>query len=146
MKIKVSISRPYGSIEVEGESVNEIIEQLKRIPEQVDAIDSLIFKRSSEKAFAKVVAFSEKGDPMLDSKLNLTVFETISLLLYALKRPTSSREICRLLELNNRFAPSYASRLTDLKARGYVVKMGKEYRLTDEGKRFAESILARFEP
>ena len=42
MKVKVSISRPYGSIEVEGESLNEIIKELKQIPERIDVIDGLV--------------------------------------------------------------------------------------------------------
>ena len=42
MKIKVSISRPYGSIEVEGESLSEVAEELRRIAEQIDAVNGLV--------------------------------------------------------------------------------------------------------
>ena len=50
MKIKVSISRPYGSIELESESLNEIIEALKQIAEQIDAVDGLVCRPLSKRS------------------------------------------------------------------------------------------------
>ena len=42
MKVRVIVSRPYGSIEVEGETLDEMVEGLETFPEWLAVIDKFI--------------------------------------------------------------------------------------------------------
>ena len=42
MKVRVTIRRPYGDIEVEGESLDEVVEGLQTFPEWLAVIDRLV--------------------------------------------------------------------------------------------------------
>ncbi|RJS68164.1 hypothetical protein CW680_00155 [Candidatus Bathyarchaeota archaeon] len=48
MKVRVVVKRPFGNIELEGESLDEIVEGLQSFPEWLDVIDALHPKRKPQ--------------------------------------------------------------------------------------------------
>lgn len=147
MKIKINIQRPYGNIEIEGESLDEIVEHLKSMPEWLDMIDTAIRSpeiSTSRVALTGLVEYTKDGPQLAVPRERLTDKESITLLLYASDpNPVEYRQLAKLLSLSGRLSAGYPARLSELRSEGYVVKEGESYRLTASGRRFVEELVAK---
>lgn len=146
MRIKITIQRPYGNIEIEGESLDEIVEHLKSMPEWLDVIDTAIkpTEISTKITLKGIVEETKEGPVLTVPKEKLTVKEAIALLLYAHAPDTVEyRQLAKLLGLSGRLAPGYPARLSELRSEGYVIKEGESYRLTATGRGFVENVITR---
>ena len=151
MKIRIVVKRPFGNIELEGESLDEIIEGLKEFPEWLDIIDKLILKAEPqgtptvmEEMLSGLVVFSEEGPLIVLSREELSDKEAIGLLLYAMSSEAlEPKKVGKLLELSGRPSTGFGARLSEMKREGLVVKENGSYRLSLIGKRWVEDLIKR---
>ena len=150
MKIRITLHRSYGDIEIEGETFEEVIENLKGFPEWLEVIDSMIAATSSvsEKEILKGIIQNTPDGPLITvSREKLTDREAVGLLLYAMEpNGLKPKELSRLLNLSGFLSVGFASRLSELKREGLAYKEGEVYRLTVSGKKWIEKLISSFKP
>jgi hypothetical protein len=152
MKIKVVIDRTYGHIELEGDSVDEIVEKLKGIPEFLTIIDEVILKpgfasspqKEKEEELAGIIEYTYDGPQVILPLDKLTDREAIGLILYS-SDPTTlkPKDLSRLLNLSGKLSRGFAARLSEMKREGYIVREGDAYRLSASGKQWVEKLIKR---
>jgi len=150
LKVKLSIKRSYGDIVIEGEGFEEIINNLKSIPEWLDIVDGLILRAgapSSHKDLLKGLAeYTAEGIVLTIPREKLSDKESICLLLYAHEpNPLQPKEVARLLTLSGRLSAGFGARLSELRNEGLVVKEGNSYRLSALGRTFVEDMVSRLQ-
>lgn len=145
MKIRIVIERPFGRIEVEGETLDEIIEHLKTVPEWLNIIDETLMApelATPKSALTGLIEFTAEGPVLVAPKEKLTDKESLSLLLYASDpNPVEYKELGKLLSLSGRLSPGYPARLSELRGEGFVIREGDSYRLTVSGKKWIEELI-----
>jgi len=145
MKVRVTIRRPYGDIEVEGESLDEVVEGLQTFPEWLAVIDRLVPNVEEEETrmtgLEGIVETTPEGPQLTVAKDRISNKEAISLLLYAKDpEPLEPREIGRLLNLSGHGSSGFGSRLSEMKREGTLLREGEGYRLSATGRRFVEEL------
>lgn len=148
MKVKLSIRRPYGEILLEGDTLEDLVNHLKSVPEWLSIVDGLIRKTetpTSKKDFLQgIVEFTSDGIAIAVPKDRLSDKEAICLLLYANDpSPMQPREIARLLTISGRLSAGFGARVSELRNEALILKEGTAYRLTATGKQWTESLLER---
>jgi hypothetical protein len=148
MKVKVTVRRPYGDIEVEGESLDEVVEGLQTFPEWLAVIDGLVPSLEGEKAATTalegVVETTPEGPQLTVAKDRISNKEAIGLLLYAKDpEPLEPREIGRLLNLSGHGSSGFGSRLSEMRREGTLLKEGEGYRLSATGRRLVEELAGK---
>jgi hypothetical protein len=147
VKVKIVIDRPYGRIEIEGDSLDEVIDNLRSMPEWLDMIDTAIRPVEvtiPKTALAGLIEFTKEGPTLIVPREKLTIKESVILLLYASDpNLVEYRRLARLLSLSGRLSPGYPARLSELRSEGYIIREGDGYRLTSRGRKFAEDIITR---
>ena len=150
MKIRVVIKRPFGNIELEGESLDEIIEGLEAFPEWLDVIDKLVLGStpeetpSTEDTLSKIIEYSNEGPLILLSRDRVSDKEAIGLILYASEpRLLEPKQIGRLLELSGRPSSGFGARLSEMRREGLVVRENGTYRLSVIGRKWVEELIKR---
>lgn len=151
LKVRITLHRSYGNIEIEGESFDELIENLKGFPEWLEVIDGMIVASSSgisEKEILKGIVENTPDGPLITvSREKLTDREAVGLLLYATEpNGLKPKELSRLLNLSGFLSVGFASRLSELKREGLAYKEGEAYRLTVSGKKWIEKLISSFKP
>ncbi|MBS7655063.1 hypothetical protein KEJ50_00950 [Candidatus Bathyarchaeota archaeon] len=149
MKVRITLHRSYGNIEIEGENFDELIENLKGFPEWLEVIDGMIVASSSgisEKEVLKGIVENTPDGPLITvSREKLTDREAVGLLLYATEpNGLKPKELSRLLNLSGFLSVGFASRLSELKREGLAYKEGEAYRLTVSGKKWIEKLISSF--
>ncbi len=146
MKIRVIVKRPYGDVEVEGESLDEVVEGLETFPDWLVVIDKLVtgLETADKGPLFGLVEFSSEGPLITVPKERVSDRESIGLLLYA-KDPEAlePKELGRLLNLSGRPSAGFGSRLSEMRREGHAVKEGNAYRLSVAGKRWIEEVVSR---
>ncbi len=145
MKVRVTVRRPYGDIEVEGESLDEVVEGLQSFPEWLAVIDRLVPSLEEERAgmivLEGVVDTTPEGPQLTVAKDRISNKEAISLLLYAKDpEPLEPREIGRLLSLSGHGSSGFGSRLSEMRREGTLLREGDGYRLSATGRRAVEEL------
>ena len=151
MKVKLSIKRSYGDIVIEGEGFEEIINNLKSIPEWLNIVDGLILRAgapTSHKDLLKgLIEYTTEGTVLTYPKEKLSDKEAICLILYANEpNPLQPREVARLLTMSGRLSAGFGARLSELRNEGLVVKEGNSYRLSATGRTTVEDIMTKLQP
>ena len=147
MKAKVVVSRPYGSIEVEGESLDEVVEGLETFPEWLAVIDKFIsiteIKQSKEEnPLEGIIEPSSEGPQLVISKDRVSTKEAIALLLYAQDSTTlEPKQIGRLLDLSGHTSPGFGSRVSEMRREGLILREGQGYRISATGKKTVEDLI-----
>jgi len=146
LKVKVAIKRSYGDVIVEGDSFDEVTENMKSLPQWLDVLDSLILRSESslnKKDLLKgVVENTVDGVVVTIPKERLRDKEAICLILYANEpNPLQPKDIARLLTISGRLSAGFGARLSELRNEGLILKDGASYRLTASGKSMVEDIL-----
>jgi hypothetical protein len=148
MKVRVRVHRPYGDIEFEGDTLDDVVQSLETFPEWSAVIDRLIpstsEKEETEGALKGVVESTAEGPQLIVAKDRVSNKEAISILLYA-KDPTpmEPREIGRLLNLSGHGSPGFGSRLSEMRREGVLLREGVGYRLSGSGKRMVEELVEK---
>lgn len=148
MKYRIVVERPFGRIELEAESLEEILEQLRSFPEWMTVIDQSIIERAlapePKEELRGIVEFTVDGPAIIVPPAKLTAKESIGLLLYASgPEGLESRGISRLLSLSGVVMAGYAARMSEMKREGLLVKEGDRYRLSVRGRSWVEDIISR---
>ena len=148
MKVRVIVKRSYGNVEVEGESLDEVVEGLETFPEWLAVIDKLISipegEAAEEKSLTGVIETTSDGPQLTVSKELISSKEAISLLLYAQDpNAVEPRKIGRLLDLSGHGSTGFGSRLSEMRREGAVLKEGEGYRLSVSGKKAVEELVKR---
>ncbi|HID17491.1 TPA: hypothetical protein EYP26_04265 [Candidatus Bathyarchaeota archaeon] len=151
MKIRIVLHRSYGDIEIEGESFDEVVENLKGFPEWLEVIDSMIAASAagvSEKEILQGIVQNTPDGPLITvPREKLTDREAVGLLIYAMEpNGLKPKELSRLLHLSGFLSVGFASRLSELKREGLAYKDGDSYRLTVAGKKWVEKLISSFKP
>jgi len=150
MKVRVVIRRPFGNIEIEGDSIDEIVEGLQSFPEWLDVIDRLILtatpqeEMTSEDRLSGIVTMSKDGPLVTLPRERISDKEAIGLILYAGEpRSFEPREIGKLLERSGRPSVGFGARLSEMRREGLIIRENGTYRLSVIGKRWIENVLDR---
>ena len=148
MKVRVIVTRPYGNIQVEGESLDEVVEGLETFPEWLAVIDRLIsipeVPTTEENPLEGIIELTSEGSQLVISKDKVNTKEAISLLLYAQDpTPIEPKQIGRLLNLSGHSSPGFGSRLSEMRREGIIVREGQGYRISTVGKKTVEDLIKR---
>ena len=147
MKVRVIVKRSYGNVEVEGESLDEVVEGLESFPEWLAVIDNLISipeEAEEEKNLLGIIEITTDGPQLTVSKDRVNTKEAISLLLYAQDPNTvEPRKIGRLLNLSGHGSTGFGSRLSEMRREGSILKEGEGYRLSGAGKKSVEDLIKK---
>jgi phosphoglycerate-specific signal transduction histidine kinase len=138
-RLNVTIDTKYGKITVSGESPNEILESLDLLTEdfldQVNTRLSLLKLKETKDKLDNIVHITPNG-PVIVSRSELNHYESIGLVLYAMKnQEATSKKLREQLEASGKEI-IVAARLNEMRKRGHVYKpnnKGSEYRLTSKG-------------
>jgi len=149
MKVRVVVKRPFGNIELEGESLDEIVEGLQSFPEWLDVIDRLVLSAtpqeeasSVEELLRGVVVTSKEGPLVTLPREKISDKEAIGLILYAGEpKAFEPKEVRRLLELSGRPSSGFGARLSEMRREGLVIKEDGAYRLSIIGRRWVEDLV-----
>jgi len=127
MKVRVVVSRSYGNIEIEGDSLDEVVESLETFPEWLTVIDDLIAipegsLGEEENLLEGIIESTSEGPQLIVPKENVSTKEAISLLLYAQDpTPIEPRFVGRLLSLSGHSSAGYGSRLSEMRREGTIL-------------------------
>ena len=149
MKVRVIVSRPYGNIEIEGESLDELVEGLETFPEWLAVIDKLIAipevpTSEEENPLEGIIEPTSEGPQLIISKDRISSKEAIGLLLYAQDpTPVEPKQVGRLLNLSGHTSAGFGSRLTEMRREGTILREGQGYRISAAGKKAVEDLIQR---
>lgn len=149
LKIRVVVKRPFGNIEIEGESFDEIVSSLETFPEWLATIDDLVtgpemVPSETKMMLSGLIEYSQDGALIIVPKDELTNKEAIGLLLYAHDPNTvEPKEVSRLLSLSGRPATGFGSRLSEMRREGLALRDEGGYRLTVLGKKWIDELISR---
>ncbi len=138
-KLNINIETKYGSITVSGDTQKEIIETLDLLTEgfmdQIkERLDILELKETEDKLH-NIVHITPNG-PVIVARDNLNHYESIGLILYAMKnQEATSKKLRERLQASGKEI-IVAARLNEMRKRGHIFKpsaKGSEYRLTSKG-------------
>ena len=143
------MNRPYGNIELEGESLDEVVEGLETFPEWLAVIDRLIaipevLSSAEENPLEELIELTSEGPQLIVSKNKVSTKEAISLLLYAQDQtPIEPKQIGRLLNLSGHGSTGFGSRLSEMRREGLIIREGQGYRTSSAGKRTIEDLIKK---
>jgi len=149
MKVRVIVGRPYGNIEIEGESLDELVEGLETFPEWLAVIDKLIAipevpPSEEENPLEGIIEPTSEGPQLIVPKEKVSSKEAISLLLYAQDpTPIEPKQIGRLLNLSGHSSAGFGSRLSEMRREGTILREGQGYRISVAGKKSVEDLIQR---
>jgi hypothetical protein len=143
-KLKVNIRTSYGEVEISGETPEEVIEGLgwltKDYVSEINEMVSNLASAQSEDILKDIVRVSRDG-PTIITTYNLNHYESIGLVLYAMKNhQASSRELRERLASSGKKV-TVATRLHEMRNRGHIFKpdiKSNEYKLTSKGVKWLE--------
>lgn len=147
-RLRVTIETGYGAIEVSGESPEEVLEGLGWLtPEYVSRINEIALEATADVGdhLKGIIRIDDEG-PTIVSRGNLSHYEAIGLVLYAMEGHEATSK-----ELRERLASSgkkvtIAARLHEMRKRGQVFKpVSREslHRLTATGVEWIEEDVLR---
>ncbi len=149
-KIRVRVKAPFGEIVIEGDSAQEILATLKKMPPQfVNEIGSLISSNltpSIKTQLDGIVELTTEG-PIITTREKLTHYEAIGLVLYASDENSSTATQIKRLLASSGIRSMVPARLNEMTKRGMVFKPDParpEFKLTTQGERWIEEeVLAK---
>ncbi|MCW4023278.1 MAG: hypothetical protein ACOWW1_10370 [archaeon] len=149
-RIRVRVKASFGEVVIEDETAEEILNTLKTLPPQfVNEVSSLISSNltpSLQSHLDGVIEVTTEG-PIITTRVKLTHYEAIGLVLFASKNNTSTAsQIKELLALSG-IKSMVPARLNEMTKRGFTFKpdpIQPDYKLTTKGERWIkETILPK---
>jgi len=148
MKYRIVIKRSFGRIELEAESLEEILGELRSFPEWMTVIDQTIIERAlapePKEELMGIVEFTVDGPALIVPPEKLNSKEAIGLLLYASgSEGLEPKDVSKLLSLSGMGMAGYAARMSEMKREGLLIKEGDRQKLSIRGRSWVEDILSR---
>lgn len=141
-KYRIVMQRSFGTMEIEADDPQELLDALRRVPNLLEKIDEILAKEElmgTSLSLKGLIYKSEEGPLLTVPKDRLSIREAIGLLLYAVHPDgMKSRDLGRILNISGWFSPGYPSRLSELKRAGLIVSSKGVYKLTLNGIRWVE--------
>ena len=144
VKFRARIKTGFGELEIEGDSVTEVLEAVKSLtPEFVSEVGSAVSSKITAPARAQlegIVELTTEG-PVVSTREKLSHYEAIGLILYASeKKVSTATQIARLLESSG-IKSMVPARLNEMTKRRVVFKPDParpEFKLTLQGEKWIE--------
>ena len=143
-KLCINIETNYGTLTVQGDSQEEILEALDLLTddfiEQVNEKVALLELKDIESELDGIVRVTSDG-PVIVTRAELSHYEIIGLILYSMKHhEATSKQIRDRIEASGKEV-IVPARLNEMKKRGHVFRpsgKGSEYKLTAKGLEWME--------
>lgn len=149
-RLRVTIKTSYGAMEVSGESPEEVLEGLgwltHELISQINERASEATAFETEDSLKGIIRVDREG-PTIVSHEELSHYEAIGLILYAMKNYEATSKQIRERLVSSGKKVTVAARLHEMRNRGHVFKpekKGSMYKLTSRGVKWIEDdVLAR---
>jgi len=149
-KIRVRVKAPFGEVVIEDETAEDILNTLKNMPPQfVNEVSSLISSNltpSLQSQLNGVIEITTEG-PIITTRVKLTHYEAIGLVLFASKNNMSTASQIKDLLVLSGIKSMVPARLNEMTKRGITFKpdpIQPDYKLTTKGERWIkENILPK---
>jgi phosphoglycerate-specific signal transduction histidine kinase len=143
-KLYINIETNYGTLTVQGDSQEEILEALDLLTddfiEQVNEKVALLELKDVESELDGIVRVTTDG-PVIVTRAELSHYEIIGLILYSMRHhEATSKQIRDRIEASGKDV-IVPARLNEMKKRGHVFRpsgKGSEYKLTAKGLEWME--------
>jgi phosphoglycerate-specific signal transduction histidine kinase len=143
-KLCINIETNYGTLTVQGDSQEEILEALDLLTEdfleQVNEKVALLELKDVESELDGIVRVTTEG-PVIVTRAELSHYEIIGLVLYSMRHhEATSKQLRDRIEASDKEV-IVPARLNEMKKRGHVFRpsgKGSEYRLTAKGLEWME--------
>lgn len=143
-KLCINIETNYGTLTVQGDSQEEILEALDLLTddfiEQVNEKVALLELKDVESELDGIVRVTTDG-PVIVTRAELSHYEIIGLILYSMRHhEATSKQIRDRIEASGKDV-IVPARLNEMKKRGHVFRpsgKGSEYKLTAKGLEWME--------
>ncbi len=143
-KLSINIETNYGTLTVQGDSQQEILEALELLSEdflmQINEKVSLLELKQVEDELKGIIRFTNQG-PVIVTRAELSHYENIGLIIYSMKHhEATSKQLRERLEASGKEV-IVPARLNEMKKRGHIFKpsgKGSEYKLTAKGLEWVE--------
>lgn len=149
-RLRVTIKTGYGAMEVSGESPEEVLEGLgwltHELISQINEKANEATAYEAEDSLKGIIRIDLEG-PTIVSREELSHYEAIGLILYAMKNFEATSKQIRERLVSSGKKVTVAARLHEMRTRGHVFKpekKGSMYKLTSKGVKWIEDdVLAR---
>jgi hypothetical protein len=148
-RLKVTIKTSYGAMEVSGESTEEVKEGLgwltHELISQINERASEVAASEAEDSLNGIIRVDREG-PTIVSREELSHYEAIGLILYAMKNFEATSKQIRERLVSSGKKVTVAARLHEMRTRGHVFKpekKGSMYKLTSKGVKWIEEDVLR---
>lgn len=149
-RLRVTIKTGYGAMEVSGESPEEVLEGLgwltHELISQINEKANEATAYEAEDSLKGIIRVDLEG-PTIVSREELSHYEAIGLILYAMKNFEAASKQIRERLVSSGKKVTVAARLHEMRTRGHVFKpekKGSMYKLTSKGVKWIEDdVLAR---
>ena len=148
-RLKVTIKTSYGAMEVSGESPEEVQEGLgwltHELISQINERASEVAASEAEDSLNGIIRVDREG-PTIVSREELSHYEAIGLILYAMKNFEATSKQMRERLVSSGKKVTVAARLHEMRTRGHVFKpekKGSMYKLTSKGVKWIEEDVLR---
>ena len=149
-RLRVTIKTGYGAMEVSGESPEEVLEGLgwltHELIAQINEKANEATAYEAEDSLKGIIRVDREG-PTIVSREELSHYEAIGLILYAMKNFEATSKQMRERLVSSGKKVTVAARLHEMRTRGHVFKpekKGSMYKLTSKGVKWIEDdVLAR---
>ena len=142
-RIKTRIKTPFGEVIIEGETSQEILEALEKMPENfVELISDFVSNKMTPSGaqLKGIVELTTEG-PVIVTRIKLTHYEAVGLVLYGSREKTkTAARITKLLESSG-IKSMVPARLNEMTKRGQVFKPNPnkpDFKLTIQGEKWIE--------
>ena len=142
-RIKTRIKTPFGEVIIEGETSQEILEALEKMPKNfVELISDFVSNKMTPSGaqLKGIVELTTEG-PVIVTRIKLTHYEAVGLVLYGSKEKTkTAARITKLLESSG-IKSMVPARLNEMTKRGQVFKPNPnkpDFKLTIQGEKWIE--------
>ena len=148
-RLKVTIKTSYGAMEVSGESPEEVKDGLgwltHELISQINERASEVAASEAEDSLNGIIRVDREG-PTIVSREELSHYEAIGLILYAMKNFEATSKQIRERLVSSGKKVTVAARLHEMRTRGHVFKpekKGSMYKLTSKGVKWIEEDVLR---
>ncbi len=142
-RIKTLIKTPFGEVIIEGETPQEILEVLEKMPKNfVESVSDFVSNKMNPSGaqLKGIVELTTEG-PVIVTRIKLTHYEAVGLILYGSKGKTkTAAKITKLLESSG-IKSMVPARLNEMTKRGQVFKPNPnkpDFKLTIQGEKWIE--------
>ena len=146
-KLQARIKTSFGEIVVEEDCAEDLLRTIDTLPKNfVNELEFIVSAKtaSATRTILDNIIESTKEGPLIVSKVKLTHYEAIGLMLYASgERTNTAHQISKLLAYSG-IRPKTSSRLNEMAKRGVVYKPDQSeasWRLTARGEKWIEEIV-----